>query len=216
MELHNYLAFNKATPISAFEISNDHGMKVRLTNIGASITDIIVADKRGNFKNVVLKHEDLKEYLVNKNYLGATIGRFANRIANGSITIVDKSYSLSVNEKDANNHLHGGHEGFGRKLWQLKAMSSNSITFQYLSPDGEEGYPGNLHTTVEYKLHNDNSLFVHYHAVTDQPTIVNLTNHSYFNLSGGKGNILNHTLAIEALEYTPLDQRNLPFGYKNQ
>ena len=189
-------------------------MKVRLTNIGASITDIIVADGKGKFENVVLKHDDLKEYLVNENYLGATIGRFANRIADGCINVADNSYSLSVNEKDANNHLHGGHEGFSRKLWQLKAINSNSITFQYLSPDGEEGYPGNLLTTVEYKLDNNNSLSVYYHAVTDQPTIVNLTNHSYFNLSGGKENILTHTLSINAAEYTPLNQRNLPLGYK--
>lgn len=206
---------NKANKPLVFEICNDCGMKTGFTNIGASITDIIVADRNGRFENVVLKHNDPEDYWVNENYLGATIGRYANRIADGSICNDGRRYSLSLNEKEANNHLHGGYKGFSRKAWAIKSKNNNSITFQYISPDGEECYPGNLIATVAYKLDNNNCLSVEYGAVTDKPTIINLTNHSYFNLSGGTENIFNHTLCIAASEYTPLDERNLPLGYKN-
>lgn len=198
----------------SYWIRNGKGMKVGLTSIGAAITHILVPDREHHFENVVLTYRDLQAYTVNKPYLGATIGRFANRIAGGIISRDGIQYSLSVNENDANNHLHGGIEGFSHKIWDVAMQDESAISFTYLSADGEEGYPGNLQVKVAYTLDDMNCLSISYSAVTDKPTIVSLTNHSYFNFSGGSENIFTHTLSVAATEYTPLNERNLPCGYK--
>lgn len=200
--------------VSLYTLVNSKGDTVKITNYGGIVTSWITADKAGNKSNVVLGFDDLDGYLAPPPYFGALIGRYGNRIAKGSFKLNDTEYTLAKN--NGPNHLHGGNKGFDKVVWEVTSAPSAgnpSITLHYLSKDGEEGYPGNLDVTVTYTLTDDNELKIVYDATTDKATPVNLTNHSYFNLTGDvKNTILNHQLRIDADSYTPVDRGLIPTG----
>lgn len=198
--------------VHLFTLSNENGMEVSITNYGGIVTSIKVPDKDGNIENVALGFDDLEKYKTGHPFFGAIAGRYANRIAKGRFELNGEVYKLATNNGE--NHLHGGVEGFDKKVWDYEVNEEeNSVTFSYLSPDGEEGYPGNLDTDVTYTLTDENELRIDYHATTDKPTVVNLTNHSYFNLSGDPSEgILDHLLTIIADRYTPVDEGLIPTG----
>jgi aldose 1-epimerase len=188
---------------------------VQLINLGATITAIYTPDKRGLRKNVVAGFADSAAYRYNPAYFGCIVGRYANRIAGGSITVAGKHYQLSVNND--NNHLHGGFDGFHTKVWQVVQCDSGeqqgSVTMEYVSRDGEEGYPGNLSVRVQYTLDAENRLHILYTAQTDKRTPVSLTNHSYFNLTGFDDPLVTgHLLQINARAYTEKNAANIPTG----
>ncbi|MBT2734015.1 galactose-1-epimerase [Bacillus sp. ISL-7] len=196
--------------IFSFAIQNDYGVEVTAINYGCIITKIVVPDKNGDFVNVVLGHDTLNEYVNDPYFLGAVAGRVAGRIKGGSFELDGESYTLARNEN--NNHLHGGIKGFSKVVWNAEIIGSG-VRFSYTSSDGEEGYPGNLIIEVTYILNNKNELSVHYKAGTDKKTLVTLTNHSYFNLSGNlKRDILHHTLTIKSDKFLELDHEFMPTG----
>ncbi|PRR79622.1 aldose epimerase family protein [Clostridium vincentii] len=199
--------------VNIFSLTNDNGMKVQIVTYGAAVVSIIVPDKNGNFDDVVLGYDHIALYEKGTKYFGASIGRCANRIKDGKFKIKYNEYSLAQN--DGNNHLHGGIKGFDKVVWDAKILDNenNVLELSYFSKDGEESYPGNLTVNVTYTLLEDNSLKLEYKAVSDTATIVNLTNHSYFNLSGhGSGNILNHKLMINSDKFTLNDKYSIPTG----
>lgn len=197
-------------------LTNKNGCEVTVTNYGAKIVSLMVPDKNGTLTDVVTGHQTIDGYLTSEEpYFGAVCGRVANRIAKGKFTLDGKEYTLAIN--NGPNHLHGGIKGFNAVVWDVKAISENSIQLFYLSIDGEEGYPGNLSVTVTYVLTDDNSLDIYYEAKTDKPTILNLTNHSYFNLSGaGDPYIGDHVLKLNADWYLPTDETLIPLGDPEQ
>lgn len=198
--------------VSVFTLTNRQGMQVKVLDFGAIISEIHVPDRDGNFADVVLGFDRIEPYLHNSAFLGAVIGRFGNRIAEGRFSLDGKDYQLAVNNPP--NHLHGGNQGFHQVMWQAAPFTRDDavgITFTRSSPHGEDGYPGKLDVTVVYELDNDNALSLRYHAVTDQATPINLTNHSYFNLAG-QGDILGHALSINADRYLPVDAGAIPTG----
>ncbi len=203
---------SETKPYGLFVLKNNAGMVVKIADYGARITSILAPDKHGVIKDVVLGYSDLRNYETDEYYLGATVGRYANRIAQGHMPIEGDVINLQTNNGE--NHLHGGLAGFDKALWRVKERpDSNSIALFYMSKDGEEGYPGNLGLRVNYELTNDNALIIEYSAVTDKPTHVNLTNHSYFNLSNSLGeDITTHQLRINSEYYLPTDVRNIPLG----
>jgi aldose 1-epimerase len=188
--------------VSLFTLVNDNKMVVTITNYGAIITSIVVPDNNGAFENIALgfdklEHYTSKWYLGNYPYFGCVCGRVANRIANGRFILDGKEYRMAIN--NGPNHLHGGLVGFDRKLWEAEIINEKDkvgVKLHYLSPDGEENYPGNLDTYCIYTLNNQNELGIEYKAATDNATILNLTNHTYFNLTGGKEKILDHELQL--------------------
>ena len=191
-------------PISLYTIVNKNGMSADITNYGAKVVSLLTPDRNKKFDDVVLGFDTLNEYLEKEPYFGAVCGRFANRIKDGKFSIDGVRYSLAVN--NGTNHLHGGLVGFNARVWEVTDVTENKIGLQYLSPDAEEGYPGNVTVKVTYELTDNNELKIHYEAVTDKPTIIALTNHSYFNLKGaGNGTIKDHILQINADFYTVLD-----------
>jgi aldose 1-epimerase len=201
--------------VNLFKLVNTHGMRVDITNYGATVVRILVPDRQGRLEDVVLGFDTLKDYLEkNDSYFGSIVGRYGNRIAKGRFTLDGVTYELARNNDG--NHLHGGIKGFDKVLWDavpFKREGLVGVRLTYLSPDGEEGYPGNLQVKVEYSLNNDNDLRIDYEAVTDKATPVNLTNHSYFNLAGqGDGDILKHELMINAGRFTPVDSTLIPTG----
>ena len=186
-----------------FTIENDNGMKVDITNYGATIVSIYVPDKNGKIDDVVLGYDNLEGYLNGDKYFGATVGRCCNRIENSKFNINGTEYKVTQNE--GRNHLHGGIKGFDKVLWDADVIcdTDNSVEFCYLSRDMEEGYPGNLKVKVIYTVTEDNSLKIEYNAISDKDTVVNLTNHSYFNLSGDfSEKIYNHKLMINSDKFT--------------
>src|SRR5882724_7515698 len=188
-------------------------MEVTITNYGGAITSIQVPDRKGEVGDVVLGYDTLAEYLEYPRFLGALIGRHANRIARGTFSLNGTTYHLGQN--NGPNHLHGGVRGFDKVIWdaQTKMTAGESVLqLTYLSKDGEEGYPGNLTARVNYTLSSNNELQIGYHATTDRKTIVNLTNHSYFNLGSAGENILTHELMINAERFTPIDSDLIPSG----
>ncbi|MET0462338.1 MAG: aldose epimerase family protein [Chitinophagaceae bacterium] len=198
------------TRFETFTIDNGI-IRVVLLNYGATVVSVETPDRTGKTANIVAGFSKPEEYLDVHPYFGSVVGRFANRISGATFELDGKVYQLSLNEKV--NQLHGGWEGFDRKIWQVDNASSSSVTFSYLSADGEEGYPGNLRATVKYSLADNNTLLIEYRAETDKPTIVNLTNHSYFNLSGFQDPaILDHTLQIVADSYTVKNETNTSGG----
>ncbi|PHV33960.1 galactose-1-epimerase [Janthinobacterium sp. BJB312] len=199
-------------PVSVFTLRNRQGMQVKVLDFGAIISEIHVPDRDGSFADVVLGFDRIEPYLANGAFLGAVIGRYGNRIAEGRFSLDGKDYQLAVN--NAPNHLHGGNQGFHQVMWQAEPFTRDDavgVTFTRSSPHGEDGYPGNLDVTVVYELDNDNALSLRYHAVTDQATPINLTNHSYFNLAG-QGTILGHEVTINADRYLPVDAGSIPTG----
>lgn len=198
-----------------YTLTNPNGMSVKILNYGGTVTDIMVPDKNGKFGDVVLGYDSLSGYLQNGNpYFGCLVGRYGNRIANAKFTLDGKEYVLAPNNNG--NTLHGGVKGFDKRVWtasDINTDSVSSIKFSYDSKDMEEGYPGNLHTEVVYTLTKNNELKIEYKATTDKATPVNLTNHCYFNLSGGiDSTILDHELMIRARQFTPVDDRLIPTG----
>ena len=191
-----------------FFLVNDAGMEVRVTNYGGIITHIKMPDRHGRFADVVLGHDTLEGYLHRSRYFGALVGRYANRIARGRFVLNGTEYSLAIN--NGLNHLHGGIKGFDKVVWQA-SETVDGVQLRYLSPDGEENYPGNLRATVTYCLTDANELRIEYAATTDKDTIINLTNHSYFNLAGD-GTIFDHEITINADAFTPVDQTLIATG----
>lgn len=195
-----------------YTLKNANGMEVKILNYGGTITDIITADKQGQKGNVVLSYDSLSGYQQKgQPYFGALVGRYANRIANAKFKLDGKEYTLAANNNG--NTLHGGLKGFDKVVWTATPAGDSSLQLVYSSKDGEEGYPGNLVATVVYTLTPDNGLQINYKATTDKPTVLNLTNHSYFNLSAGKeSTILGHELTIKASRYTPVNDKLIPTG----
>ncbi len=202
------------TPITLFTLVNSNGMIVKITNYGAIVQSLTAPDKNGKFEDVTLGYDKLEDYIRDKSYFGCIVGRFGNRIAKGKFTLDGVEYTLATN--NGPNHLHGGIKGFNKVVWDaepIKNRESVGVKLTYLSKDGEEGYPGNLHCTVMYTLTNHNEMQIEYKATTDKATPVNLTHHSYFNLSGnGRRNILDQQLWINADFYTPVDETLIPTG----
>ncbi len=199
-------------PVDLYTLTNANGVEVKITTYGGIVTSWGTPDKAGNKSSVVLGFDSLSGYLTPPPYFGAIIGRYGNRIAKGTFKIDTATYKLATN--NGANHLHGGNKGYDKVVWDAKpADSAASLTLTYLSKDGEEGYPGNLNITVVYTLTDDNELNIEYTAETDKTTVVNLTNHSYFNLTGDVNNtILDHQLQVNADKYTPVDAGLIPTG----
>ncbi|MCU0404320.1 MAG: galactose mutarotase [Chitinophagaceae bacterium] len=201
-------------PVKLFTLTNINGTQVKITNYGGIVTAWLAKDKAGNMGNIVLGFDSLAPYLQSPPYFGAIIGRYGNRIAKGTFSLEGKTYKLAAN--NGINHLHGGVKGFDKVVWDAQPDTTGgntSLVLTYLSKDGEEGYPGNLKVKVVYTLNDADGLLMDYSAETDKTTIVNLTNHSYFNLSGDVANtILNHELEINADKYTPVDATLIPTG----
>ncbi|HJP90381.1 MAG TPA: aldose epimerase family protein [Pyrinomonadaceae bacterium] len=190
-----------------YTLKNDLGFEVTIITYGGAITSLKIPDRAGNFGDIVLGFETLEEYVNNPRYFGALIGRHANRIARGRFSLNGVEYQLPCN--NGINHLHGGFKGFDKRVWNA-SEEGKILHLSYFSKDGEEGYPGNLTAFVDYTLH-DNELRIDYHATTDRETIVNLTNHSYFNLKSA-GTILDHELMLKADSFTPVDEDLIPTG----
>ena len=196
--------------VSLFRLENASGAYVEIMDYGCRIMSICVPDKKGNLTDVALGLEDLDTYLKDDASLGAIVGRFANRIANGRFSLNGKDYQLAIN--NGPNHLHGGPTGYGQRVWDGR-FSDNKLIFTRTSPAGEEGYPGTLNLTITYGWSEDNELSISYEATTDADTILNLTNHAYFNLNGhGSGTVLNHELRIDADSITELNKDQVPTG----
>lgn len=194
-----------------FTLRNANGMEVKVTNFGARVMSMLVPAKDGTLVDVVLGYDTPEEYKARNNHIGAAIGRYANRIANAKFTLDGHAYQLVANNNS--NSLHGGLGGFHNVDWTVQKVTERSITLTYMSPDGEEGFPGNLKVVMTYRLDDDNAFGINYQANTDKATVVNLTNHSFFNLNGaGNGNILNHILQINAKYFTPVNELLIPTG----
>lgn len=203
---------NRVEQFQTWDFINDNGMSMRVTNYGGRILSLIVPDKNGNAVDVVLGYDSLKDYLSDKSYLGALIGRYGNRIANGKFTLAGKEYTLAKNNGE--NSLHGGPGGFHNVFWSGEPFQNNdndALLLEYTSPDGEEGFPGTLKVKVTYTLSDNNELIIDYEATADATTVVNLTQHAYFNLAA-RGDILNHQLEIFADQFTPVDAGLIPTG----
>jgi aldose 1-epimerase len=198
--------------VSLYTLSNKNGVQVKITNYGGIVTSWITPDKNGTKSDIVLGFDSLQSYLAKPPYFGAIIGRYGNRIGGAQFKLDGASYKLAAN--NGTNNLHGGEKGFDKVVWDASASSDNtSLTLSYLSKDGEEGFPGNLKATVKYTLTEDDGLLIQYDAETDKATPVNLTNHSYFNLTGDVSNtILDHVLWVDADKYTPVDNTLIPTG----
>lgn len=201
-------------PVDLFTLRSANGIELRIMTYGGIVTSLRTPDRGGELDDVVLGFDALAPYLAGTPYFGAIIGRYANRIARGSFTLDGETYTLAKNE--GQNQLHGGVRGFDKMVWGAKPFENaaeRGIVLAYTSPDGDEGYPGRLETTVTYTLTDDHELIVDYRATTDRPTPVNLTQHSYFNLAGaGNGDILDHELMIAASAFTPVDSTLIPTG----
>lgn len=195
-------------------LQNRSGMQVYLTDYGARIVSILVPDQFGNLVDVALGFDSLAKYQqADEQYHGASIGRFANRIAQGQFSLDGQRFQLAQN--NGSNSLHGGPNGFHTKVWDRQVSFKNRIDFYYVSPAGEEGFPGTLTVNIAYELSEDNEISIKYKAESDEKTIVNLSNHTYFNLNGeGRGDILNHILTLPATHFLPIDEKLIPFGFE--
>ena len=201
----------KGEKINLYVLKNAAGMEVCVTNIGARIVSIMVPDKNGELKNVVLGHDNIEPYMQLTDYYGAVLGRYAGRIANGEISVNRVTYHLRTNDKD--DIVNGGPRGFSTQYFDIVRMSDSELVASYLSRDKEEGFPGNLNLTVTYKVTEDNALDVTYEATTDWATVINVTNHSCFNLSGiDSGSLNDHQLFVDATYYLPVNENKIPSG----
>lgn len=205
---------HRGCDIYKYTLENENGMSVVISNFGATILSINVPDKNGEVADVICGYDDLQSYVEADGYQGAIIGRVGNRICKGNFSLDGVDYHMYIN--NGPNHLHGGKEGFDKKIWQVLSLDESvepSIKLFLLSRDGDEGYPGNLAVTVSYSLKNDGSLSIRYEANTDKRTLINLTNHTYFNLGGySSGKIYDHELWLDADTYLPTDDTLIPTG----
>ena len=204
---------NKKTDL--FILKNAQGMEVAVTNYGCAILSIMVPDKNGKYANVILGHDSI-DHVVNspEPFLNTTIGRYGNRIAKGKFTLYGEEHNLTIN--NGPNSLHGGPTGFHARVWDAVQPDPTTVVFNYTSADGEEGFPGNLEVEMTYRLEDEtNALVIEYRATTDKATVVNLTNHGFFNLAGIANptpTVLNHIITINADHYTPIDEVSIPTG----
>ena len=205
---------NDGTAVEQYVLRNSHGMQATVITYGGVLQSLKVPDKHGKVEDVVLGFDDVQGYQAGTAFFGATIGRFGNRLAGGAFELDGKRYQVPLN--DGPNALHGGAQGFDKHVWTatpVKAKDSVGVTLTYLSKDGEMGFPGNLKTEVTYRLNDNNELHIDYKATTDKPTVLNLTNHSYFNLAGaGNGDILKQVATLHASHYTPVNATLIPTG----
>jgi len=200
-------------PVTLYTLTNSHGVEVKAMNYGGIILSIKTPDRKGQLADIVLGHETMEGYVPNPPYIGAIVGRYANRIANGTFTLDGKTYTLPKN--DGPNTLHGGTDKtFNKVVWDGEALKGKSgVAFTYVSKDGDDGFPGNAKIKVTYTLTDNNELVIDYEATTDKTTVVNLSQHSYFNLAGeGTGDILSHEIMINADRFTPVDKNLIPTG----
>ena len=200
------------TPVEIYTLRNDKGCEARIMTYGGIVVSLKVPDKNGNFGDVVLGYDKLDDYVKNSPFFGALVGRYGNRIAKGKFTLAGKEYTLALN--NAPNNLHGGPIGFDKRVWKATTLLTADgpvLKLNYLSQDGDQGFPGNLNVTATYTLTADNGLLLTYTATTDKPTLCNLTQHSYFNLAG-KGDVLNYLVYINADKFTPVDKTLIPTG----
>lgn len=207
-----YFGNTDGQDVSLYTLTNSRGFEVSITNFGGAVVSLKAPDRYGEFADVVLGFETLDQYVNNPQYFGGLIGRHANRIRLGRFSLNGTQYQLTQN--NGANHLHGGAKGFDKRVWEVldeKDPATTSLRLQYLSVDGEEGYPGNVRAEVTYTLSPENELALDYHATTDRETIVNLTNHAYFNLAA-HGDILGHELTLHADAFTPVSKELIPTG----
>jgi len=206
--LKNKVATFSGEDIYSYKITNSQGMSLTALNYGAAITELNVPDKHGNNENVIINYDDISLYETNPYFLGVVIGRTSGRTKGAMLEFNDQKIQLEKN--DGNNHLHGGNKGLAKRIWQVTQMN-NSLVFKYVSPDGEDDYPGEVEFKVSYTLEENNQLVIEYWAKPDAATPINLTNHTYFNLSGNKKrNILNHRLSISSSIFYELDEESIP------
>ncbi|MBK8021923.1 MAG: galactose mutarotase [Chloroflexi bacterium] len=214
MECKAYGVLSDGRLVDEYVLTNASGMEVRIITYGGTITSIRVPDRHGNFQNIMLGFNDLQGYVTYNAFFSCITGRYANRIGGGRFTLDGTTYTLAIN--NGPNHIHGGVVGFDKRVWKAEPVSGSSeegLKLSYFSPDGEEGYPGNLDASVTYTMTEANELRVECCAVTDKPTIVNLTNHTKFNLSGdGMGSVSGHIMMINADFFTPTDATQIPTG----
>ena len=197
--------------IYLFTLKNENGMKAKIINYGATVVSLTVPDRNGEYEDVILGYDTLKQYIDGTSYFGGIVGRYGNRIGKGKFTLDGKEYQVTVNNGE--NHLHGGEKGYNKVVWDAKLIDPSSLSLTYHSVDGEEGYPGNVTLNVIYSLTKNNGLKINYSGTTDATTILNPTNHCYFNLTGNpKHTILDHMLFIDADKYTPVDDGLIPTG----
>jgi aldose 1-epimerase len=199
--------------VTAYTVTNSSGASMTVLDFGAVLQSVIVPDRNGTLTDVALGYDRVEDYEVNPPHFGATIGRNGNRIEGASFNLNGQDYQLELNENGKNN-LHSGPDGYEFRMWDAKVNEANGcVSFHILSPDGDQGFPGNFNVTVTYMLTEDNKVKIHYEGSSDADTIANMTNHSYFNLNGeGSGTIMNHTLQIDADGYTPVDEYSIPYG----
>lgn len=211
---HDFGKTSDGKTAEAYVLKNKNGVEVTISDFGSTLISFKAPDRNGKLADIVLGYKSAADYERGKSFFGGTIGRYGNRIADGQFTLDGKAYHVPKN--DGPNSLHGGITGFNKRYWNAKDISTGSdqsVEFTYLSPDGEEGYPGNLKVKAVYSLNDQNELKISYAATTDKDTVVNLTNHSYFNLAGeGSGDILGHELILKADKFTPVDSTLIPTG----
>lgn len=196
-------------PVEVFTLTNAHGVEARVITWGATLIKLTAPDRSGKFADVTLGFDDVHRYLSPHPFFGSVAGRYANRIAQGRFTLDGQTFTVTRNS--GANHLHGGARGFDKHVWKPEIIGANSVRFTYTSPDGEEGYPGTLTASVTYTLTDKNELRIDYEARTDKPTVVNLTNHAYWNLASG-GDVLGHELRLNAARFTAVDDGLIPTG----
>jgi aldose 1-epimerase len=209
----NFGELTDGTPMSQYTLTNAKGASMKVINYGGIITSLMIPDKHGKMGDVVLGHDSVEGYLTDNPFFGALIGRYGNRIAKGKFSLDGKEYTLAVN--NGANHLHGGNKGFDKVIWNIEQHEVEdgvALKLSYVSKDMEEGYPGNLKAEVIYTLTDRNELKIDYKATTDKKTIVNLTQHTYFNLTGVKRDILSHELVLNADKFLPVDKTLIPTG----
>jgi aldose 1-epimerase len=199
--------------VTEFTLTNSHGLVMKVINYGCTITSLMIPDRNGVLGDIVLGFDDLEGYLKSDQSMGCVVGRYANRIADGKFSMDGKEYQLDINLPP--HHIHGGQKGLGKVVWDATIVEEENrvgIQFSHISPDGHEGYPGKLSVEVNYFLNDDNTLSFEYTATSDQNTIINLTQHSYFNLNGGSKNILEHELILDSDYFLPVDDMMIPTG----
>lgn len=207
----DFVSETKGKPTALYVLTNKNGAEACITNFGGRLVSLMVPNKNGEMVDVVLGHDNVTEYIDGSDNFGALIGRYGNRVKHGKFTLDEKEYNLPIN--NFGHCLHGGPDGYDRQMWDAKQVDGQTLELSYLSEDMEAGFPGNLNSKVTYKLTDDNAIAIKYEAETDKPTIVNLTNHSYFNLSGKPGSQnTDHLIMISADTYVPVDSTLIPYG----